>query len=557
MAETSTTRFELILGADTANGGGGNGGGGNGLMSKVFSKGNKDIKNELEKGNKGDKKGLGATLGIKFGVASLLKQSQVFTGFVGTIFQLMGALVDVILAPFLPILIPGIRFIADMIPIVAKYAQAIYDFIDRTIFQWFRNLGWSVGVGDAVKKALSAILVGVVMLKVTGMFNLFRSLVGNFFVKPLWAAAKFFFNLKLWDTLKLKAMMLQDTIIAGAKAALRGAWDATGGKIVTGVKNAWQAVVKGTWDDGAQPFLKGIKTSLGTFIGDGLSGLRTNFIDPLFSKIAGVADFFISPFKNLWKAIAGDVVTAGDNMFIRVLNVVKEMPFVKAILALGTLPAHLTRLFDWLPTMIKNVVKGLPVVDAILQFIKKKIGGFLSGALKLAKGGLGKAVGLGDAGRALLGKAPGSGMISGMGKNLSPSALKRIAQGFKAIPILGAVAELGFGGWQTYKDYKKYGAKAALGRAGLTLANTTAALFDPTGLASAGASIASNIAMDQAYKRMLDPKDEWKEKSELWIKIKDDFGVESWEKQDKNKTDNEVNGSLGQPKDRTSLDGIF
>jgi hypothetical protein len=237
-------------------------------------------------------------------------------------------------------------------------------------------------------------------------------------------------------------------------------------------------------------------------------------------------------------------------MFARVLKVIKAWPAVKV---LGNISKHLTDLFTWLPRMIG----GLPIVATLKKWLGKELLGKLGGLFKGAKGLVGKAVGLGEAGRGLLSNAPGSGIVKAAGKNLSPSALKKIAQGFKAIPILGAVAELGFGGWQTYKDYKKYGAKAAMGRAALTLANTTAALFDPTGLASAGASIASNIAMDQAYKRMLDPKDSWKrDNPDIWIRYEDTNGVEQYRKKDEQDRNNGVNAGRGNPVDRTSLDGM-
>lgn len=41
-------------------------------------------------------------LGINFSISSLLKQSQIFTGVLGTIFQILGAMVDAFLAPLMP-----------------------------------------------------------------------------------------------------------------------------------------------------------------------------------------------------------------------------------------------------------------------------------------------------------------------------------------------------------------------------------------------------------------------------------------------------------------------
>jgi len=556
MADTIIRHFLEMVDPYNGGGGGGNGGsggngGGGGKSFKDIVAQEKDIKRELEKGNKGAKKGLGATLGIKFGIASLLKQSQVFTGFVGTIFQLMGALVDVILAPFLPILIPGIRLIADMVPIVAKYATAVYDFLDRTLFSWFGGLGWFDGVLEATKKALSAILVGIVMLKVTGLYNVAKSLFQNLLGKPVWRLAKLFFNLAVWDTVKLKLMMLEDIVKAGAKKALTAAWDNTGGKVITMLDTAWKGIVKAVWDDGLKAFMTGFRTRFGTFIDDGLSGLitrlRSLFETPI-SFLRGIADWVARPFKSLWGAIAGDVVTTGDSMFARVLRVVRAWPVFKV---LSNLPQHLSNLFTW---MGKTILK-MPVIGALMKWLNKELLGKL-GALKgLAGRALGRATALADPGRALLAKAPGAGMIGNITSKLSPRNLKIVGQGFKAIPVLGAVAELGFGAWATYKDYKKYGAKAAMGRAALTLANTTTALFDPTGIASAGGSIASNIAMDQMYKRMLDPKDEWKSKSEVWVRVENEFGIETYQKVEKNRIDNQVNVGQGQRVDRTTTDG--
>lgn len=71
--------------------------------------------NMIKKGMKG--------AGISMGVSSLLKQSQIFTGFLGSMFQILGGLVDVLLAPLMPILIPFLQFAAKLIPIVAKVAQ--------------------------------------------------------------------------------------------------------------------------------------------------------------------------------------------------------------------------------------------------------------------------------------------------------------------------------------------------------------------------------------------------------------------------------------------------
>ena len=523
------------------------GGGGDRGMTKIISNGNRDIKNELEKGNKSNKKGLGATLGIKFGVASLLKQSQVFTGFVGTIFQLLGALVDVILAPFLPILIPGIRLIASLVPYIAKYSQAVFDFLDRTIFRWFSGLAWSDEVKEAVKKALSAIIVGVVLLKVFGLWNVFKSLIDSFIRKPIWGLLKKMFPQLDGFFAKFSGKSMGDIIKIAGKAAING-------------------IIKPMWDNllirlmlfadwMAAPFTKlwgalrpGAEKIMGATLDDLVrrvwtNGLKAHFVTPLLSRLSGIAAFIARPFASLWGSISRNVASEGDSLIARAFMALKESPVGKAIAGIS---AHLTGLFNWIPGMIRR----LPVIEKLMKWLSKELLGKFGSLLKGAKGLYGAVKS--KTGQMIETAAP---RAASMLDNIKPSTLAKAAQGFKAVPVLGAVAELGFGAYATYKDYKKYGMKAAAGRAALTLANTTTALFDPTGLVSAGGSIASNIAMDQAYKRMLDPKDEYKRNNpDLWLEIVNPDGIVSYEKKTQQENNSKVNLAPGQNKDRVSMD---
>ena len=89
--------------------------------------------------------------GIQFNLASILKQSQIFTGTIGSVFQIIGALVDVILAPFLPILVPAIRLLGRMIPHIHKLMQSVVGFFIDT-FSWDaidkRVAGWIDWLAD-------------------------------------------------------------------------------------------------------------------------------------------------------------------------------------------------------------------------------------------------------------------------------------------------------------------------------------------------------------------------------------------------------------------------
>ena len=91
---------------------------------------------KLVKGQEGQKSymgRLGKVLGIQVGLSSILKQSQIFTGTIGSIFQIFGALVDVILAPFLPIIVPGIRMLASFVPMIYAITSKVGNWIQENL----------------------------------------------------------------------------------------------------------------------------------------------------------------------------------------------------------------------------------------------------------------------------------------------------------------------------------------------------------------------------------------------------------------------------------------
>ena len=573
----STDYFLHLLGGDDiANGGGG------GAAAPTPEKGGgafgKKVAGELKKGNSGQKKGLGATLGIKFGIASLLKQSQVFTGFIGTIFQLMGALVDVILAPFLPILIPGIRLIASLIPYVSKYAQAIYDFLDRTIFAWFRSFPLSDNVKEGVKKALSAILVGVVFLKFTGMWNIFKSLVSTFIGKPMWGLLKKMFP--QIDTLmtKFAGKTFSEIIQMAGKAAIRAVvspwWDSFVTKmglltdfVAAPFKLLWAALKTG------------FKTAIGATLDDLVrrvwtNGIKSGLVTPLMTGLTGIAGLIAAPFASLWRTITGNVATSGDGIITRGLTALKNIPGVKTLFAMGkSITDYMKVLADWfmnlpflrviknlpgnilnfITTDVPRMIAGLPIVATLTRFLEaslkkllEKAGGMFGRAFGAVKGAVGFVKGK-------VQDTVAPKLMQGLGK-IKPSHLLNAAKGLKAIPVLGAVAEAGFGAYAVYKDYKKYGAKAAGGRLALTLANVGTALFDPTGLASAAGSIGTNIAMDQAYKRLLDPKDSWKrDNPDIYLEVKAEDGSVSYIKKQAQDANRAAELEAGKQVDKVSI----
>ena len=68
-------------------------------------------------------------VGINFGIASLLKQSQLFTGFIGSLFQIVGGFIDVLLAPFMPFAFKILGYVAKIIPFVQEKLTVFTDWI--------------------------------------------------------------------------------------------------------------------------------------------------------------------------------------------------------------------------------------------------------------------------------------------------------------------------------------------------------------------------------------------------------------------------------------------
>ena len=483
----TNSTVELILREMGGMGGPGSGGGGG--PSAPGGGDTKKMGDYLKGISNNTRKSLGATLGIKLGTASILKQSQVFTGFIGTIFQLMGALVDVILAPFLPILIPGIKLIAQMIPYVAKYSQAIFDFLDRTLFQWIRNAMNLLpgGIKDKIIPALSALLVGAFFLKMTGLWGPFSKLVGGFIAKPLWALVSTKLTSGLAKLLKLDTDMVAKLgLKAVLKQTLKEALKTAGTRIVTFVRTQLNMRLN---------TIKGLFKVLGGYLDEPLKFIK--------GKLVGLADFIRAPFAKLWanigarffSPIAGEL----DNFALRFLGSAKT----------------------W--------IAELPIVQGAMKFFN-------------AKGLLGKAGGL-------------FGRAMGAVKGKAGTGLKVLGTSMKGVPVLGAVAELGFGAYQTYQDVRKYGWKEGAMRGALTLANTATALVDPTGVASAAGSIGSNIMMSRAFRNNAVSEGWAQRNQDLVIKVVGEDGQTKYYEKKYYKDDTAVEASPGMSTDRTTMDG--
>tara|TARA_R110000824_G_scaffold276816_1_gene465221 strand:+ start:2540 stop:3967 length:1428 start_codon:yes stop_codon:yes gene_type:complete len=403
----------------------------------------KEQEGQYRKVNKSNKSFLKSSLGINFGVAAMLKQSQIFTGVIGTIFQLIGALVDVILAPFLPVLIPAIKEIASWIPKVAGWARKTYEFL-APIFAFFN------GLFDK--------LPGMITGPIEAMFTavILTGLVARLF--GFWGAWK--------GTMKL---------------ALKGAW------AVLKLVNVVVAGIAPAVNKVAGDVLKGIGQKLTNTVGVRIVAAATSIgaklaliLNPISSLSSRFARFAETPIKTLGTKIAG----LFPETFKTALTVVKT--------------AILNKLANIFPTGWMAAL-GRAISEAAKSGIKK-----LGGALgRIGLGGVSTALGMTKKlpARDALGRfasvaAKKPGVWANAAKAV-PLLSTAVTAGMAVYRTTKAASE---------GDWKRAGAYAAAGAA-FTVGQLAADLSSVTGVglaASGGLAVAEMVVLDQIDKRMKD-----------------------------------------------------
>jgi len=154
-------------------------------------------------------------MGIQMGLAGILKQSQIFTSTIGSLFQIFGAFVDVMLAPFVPLFIPAIRWLARQLPTVAKAAQATAEGISKVI-----KAVWSWFFGGKFKENVKSLFTGAVSGVVDGIKGAFSGVLGFFTDNPFadWVAK---LTKGMWDGIT----GWYDKTLAGKRVAMAdGGW---------------------------------------------------------------------------------------------------------------------------------------------------------------------------------------------------------------------------------------------------------------------------------------------------------------------------------------------
>ena len=153
----------------------GRGTGGNGSNVKD------DFDEEKDDNRRTNKKSLQQQVGIQLTLAAILKQSSIFTGFIGSLFQIVGAFVDTLLMGTFPLLKSSLKFIMkffDPLKDAAAGIGTVVEFVMK-IFTWLGdNLNFGGG-GD------SKDLLGQVGNPLSGLKTMNNKVMGSKFFKGL------------------------------------------------------------------------------------------------------------------------------------------------------------------------------------------------------------------------------------------------------------------------------------------------------------------------------------------------------------------------------------
>ena len=321
-------------------------------------------------------------LGINFGLASVLKQSQLFTGFIGSLFQIVGGFIDVILAPFMPFAFKVLGYVAKVIPFVQAKLTAFTEWIGGI---WEA----SDGIGDFIKNVM---LEGAQ----TQLFPQLKPYIDDLVVavKNLWSAVSEAFG-PLLEAISEMVKTIGPPLL----------------KLTLWILNTW-------WNYWAKPILQHVVP----FIAKTMIGFITHVIELVTNIFKAGQEF--------WKGLnhLGRIFEASWNWIKTFLTGGFNDAIVQGVKdGVGAIKSVVLNIFDWLGGIVSKIKSAATsVLNAVLDPIKALIKNI--GSIVETLGNPGKAIGgLFSRAReglsAIGGAAGGSLDITINGSSLSPQEM--------------------------------------------------------------------------------------------------------------------------------------
>ena len=327
-------------------------------------------------------KNISKMAGVNLGIASLLRQSQLFTGVVGMIFQIIGAFIDILLIPFMPLITMSMKLVAKLLPPMMKVAMWLNKQVEKGLEKLVEGVEWLLGWAN---KPLSEFWKGLNELggyfesgakEVWDGFNhLGRIFAGlgaafwdglNHLGRIIWDDGL----VAIWDWLKEKGVEFKEWL-DGLPAAISGAWDTAKNWIDTNIVQKIKDVLSWTGN-----FFSDIATS----ISDGWGAAVNWLVDWVDENIVVPGNAFFNSVGDFISNIATTIKDA----FVDGFNAIKDF-FTSTVpeaikTAFGFVTSKIGAIFDFFATVfapIGNFVQG--ILNKITGYIIDIIG-FLGNA---------------------------------------------------------------------------------------------------------------------------------------------------------------------------------
>ena len=242
--------------------------------------------------------------GVNLGIASLLRQSQLFTGVVGMIFQIIGAFIDILLIPFMPLITLTMRLVAKLLPPMMKVALFLNGIVQHGANLLEKFYEWAFS------------WAGKLMTEFWEGLNHLGRLIWDEGLVKLWDWIKN--RAKVWLEFfqawpgKMKAYLIsaKDNIISfftGIPAAISGILTSVG-EFLTGIGTA----ISGAWTTAKEwideNIVQKIKDAI-DWTGDFFSNIATTLKDGFVDGFNAIKDFFTSTVPEAIKTAFGFVTS--------------------------------------------------------------------------------------------------------------------------------------------------------------------------------------------------------------------------------------------------------
>lgn len=268
----------------------------------------------------------GGMMGISFSVSSLLRQSQLFTGLMGALFQVLGGFIDVILAPFMPYVFKVVAMLAQQIPKVREFAQKLHDWLADNVFPIIAE--WAGWIGNKIVAAW------------------------NFIKDTLWPPLEAVLG-TIWEAISEIWGFIQTTIWPPIKGFIVDTWN----KIKDGIGTVMGLFGGISVDMGSikEKVVGVIKELLNWFVNNILpivEKLRDAVISILITAVTAVRDII---FDTIWPALQRIFASFNEN----IVPVLKE--------AVGYVLELVSTLIDVIQPLIERII--IPLVKTIYKII--------------------------------------------------------------------------------------------------------------------------------------------------------------------------------------------